>query len=325
MHRRLRKFLVFLVPVVVVAAIAVVAIARTGGQQTASSSPTAIRPTPARTADRKSSTPQSVSVSWSFTKRLPSGWSLDARLPSLSFRFGPARVATHGGQNAYQLLAPVERVPAGRYTISVAGRVQAGGIGVGLQDVTTGRWLSYRGFGGPTRGGKLSLVADLPRAHLSRIILTNYARAQGSTWTIDSVTLHAVPLPTTTAFSSSIPAGWSLAGGATVSPVAGSLHVITGTAPYEYALVSPSGYLSPGTHTVAASVHVLVGGFGLGVLSVRANKWLAYHNFSSNPASQTVKVPLTLPAGETVRLVLSNFGNKVLGRSEWDLASVTVK
>jgi hypothetical protein len=267
-----------------------------------------------------------VAVDWNFSKGLPSGWTADADLPSLAFRSGSVRVGTGGGRYAYQLLAPVQRVPAGRYSILVAGRVMSGGIGLGLQDAATKRWISFRGYAGPTQGGHLALVADLPRAHRVRIVLTNFAQvqSQNSSWTVAHVALRAAPLPTRTVFAGAVPSGWSLAGGANAVSAGGLMHITTGAAPYSYALLSPSGYLAPGRHIVSAAVHVLVGGFGVGILDVRANRWLAYRNFSSTAGLQTERLPLTLPSGAAVHVVLTNFGDKVLRRSEWDLASVTV-
>jgi hypothetical protein len=200
----------------------------------------------------------------------------------------------------------------------------AGGIGLGLQDAVTKQWISYHGYNGPTRNGDLALDAELSRAHRVRIILTNFA-PRNSTWTVAHVALRPAPLPTSTRFATAIPTGWSLAGGATASPAGGSVHITTGAGPYEYALVSPSGYLKPGRHVVTASVHVLVGGFGVGVLGVRSNKWLAYHNFSSNSALGAERMAVSLATGEMARVVLTNYGDKVLRRSDWDLASLAVK
>ena len=329
MNHRLR-LLVSTIGVLVAAGVAVFAVARTGGQKSSSAPPSATsRGKPAINSRGQASgqARRSPSDVWVFRGGLPAGWTSDAGLPTLSSTADSLKVVTGGGRYAYQLLSPVVQLAAGKYTLSAVGSVPAGGIGLGLLDAATSRWLSYHGYTAPLQPGSLALSVDLPRSARVRVILTNFAdgQSQSSTWALRIVELQTLPLPYRTVFASAVPAGWVLAGGASASPAGGFMRIDTGASPYEYALVSPSGYLSPGSHVVTASVHVRFGGVGVGVLNLTTNKWLAYQHFSSNRAVQPVTLPLTLSAGELVQVVLTNYGDRVLGRSQWDLAAVTVK
>jgi hypothetical protein len=133
---------------------------------------------------------------WTFSS-LPRGWQL---APEQSPRVQPdgARldVVTGTGRFDYQLLSPVQRLPAGRYLAVARGRVRRGGLELGVLGVENNSWINVLNFwDGQSVNRQVTMTVPfaLKRRRAVRIILANYAkRAESSRWQLFDVSFRRV-------------------------------------------------------------------------------------------------------------------------------------
>ncbi len=282
----------------------------------------------ARASVRRAST--GPSIAWSFARGLPGAWATDSNLPTIGSDGQALNVTTGGGPLSYQLLSPTERVAPGYYSVVISARIARGGMGVGVLDQRTGRWLAYRGYPGRDQTARvIALPVNVSSSRRVMLVLTNFessARAGQSKWTIYRAVIRPRQLSTVSSFASSVPPGWSRLGGVVATPSTNSLSVVTGTAQLAYQFESPTYNLQPGAHTVVLTAHLDAGGLGLGLLNANTDTWLTYHNFSASHTHATnLSIGVTLPSSQGVRVVLANFGTSDAPRSRWRLVSVAVR
>jgi hypothetical protein len=109
-------------------------------------------------------------------------------------------------------------------------------------------------------------------------------------------------------------------------PGAGTVSVSTAGASGNYQLLSPVVPLPAGRYVAAIRGEVQSGGLLLGVLDVRANKWIAQDPFAatSPPSRATMPVSFTLSSPKAVRVILSNWGSGSRPASSWLLNAALI-
>jgi hypothetical protein len=133
---------------------------------------------------------------WTFSN-LPRGWQLaPGQRPRVAPHAARLDVVTGTGRFEYQLLSPVQRLPAGRYLAVARGRVRRGGMELGVLGVETNSWINVLNFwDGQTVNRQVTMTVpfQLKRSRGVRIILANYAKkAESSRWQLVDVSFHRV-------------------------------------------------------------------------------------------------------------------------------------
>jgi hypothetical protein len=133
-----------------------------------------------------------VAAGWSFANDLPRKWSIQNK--GLTHVPGASRVRTLRSPFSYELVAPPLQLSPGAYTVLVNGRVDEGGLSIGMVDTTRNRFISQSLYWYGQRGFDRALMsASFAIASTTRvqIVLSNWAPEPfRSTWTLRSVTLR---------------------------------------------------------------------------------------------------------------------------------------
>lgn len=131
-------------------------------------------------------------ATWSFGKRLPHGWKTDGNVEETPDA-GRLGIVTTTQRFAYQLVSAPRQLPAGRYAVSVEGRILDGGLELGVLDATRNVWITTRNFYDrqQTADGKtMAATATLTAPTRVQIVLANWAPwARSSQWSLERVRL----------------------------------------------------------------------------------------------------------------------------------------
>ncbi len=255
-------------------------------------------------------------------------------------------VRTTKTNNAYQLVAPIVWLPAGRYVAAVRGEVTAGGLWLGVLDAEADRWIAESPFGNNARivPSTMPVTFTLASWRPIRMILSNLSTSsRRSGWLIWQAVIAPVsarvlpfdaklPAPVEQWRFESLPRGWQtgvpgvqlragtmMLGGRTVA----ALRVSTTEKSNAYQVMSPVIWLPPGRYTATVRGELTRGGMWLGVLNVSADRWIAESPFVTQAklSPKSMPVTFTIASRRAVRLVLSNFA-PTNHRSTWVIRQV---
>jgi hypothetical protein len=131
-----------------------------------------------------------------------------------------------------------------------------------------------------------------------------------------------LPPPITTAKLSALPVGWSYGDrGVKLRAAGGHASVQTTPTLDGYQLMSPTRILGRGSYVAAVLGRVVRGGLDLGVLDVKADRWIATVPFTRADREVIMPLGFSLVRPTLVEIVLSNYSRQRQS-SSWDLARV---
>jgi hypothetical protein len=162
----------------------------------------------ARTAWAEAATPTELSselqlgprvAAWHFGRFSRNGWTI---YPGTKVSGSPEglMVITNSTKYGYQLVSPRVTLGRGKYAVVIKGSIRAGGLSVGVLDLSDGEWLGGATgdfwYGQVQGGGFVMPVQVTAEREVSvQVVLANFSPSGGaSTWDVSSIRVaHAVP------------------------------------------------------------------------------------------------------------------------------------
>jgi hypothetical protein len=133
---------------------------------------------------------------WPFDAGTPQGWDVVGN-PQQTITPTGLDIRTTLDPSAYQLGSEPFSLPAGRYAMSVSGRVLAGGVEVGVLDDETNSWLVTQHFWSGQRFGsaqRMVATVTLSKKTRVRLLLANWAPKKASSeWIVAQIDLVKLP------------------------------------------------------------------------------------------------------------------------------------
>lgn len=293
-------------------------------------------------------------VAWNFMGRMPDDWDV---IHASDVRAGGGghtalTLRTRAKNFEKQLSSPTVSLPAGSYEIVVDGRVNEGGLGLGVERGSTclgNSFFSANEWRGRRNAPLMVRPLTLGSQQQVRVVLSNWSFPDAvSLWKIRRVFIRSLSigdkrakryaalasplvkmskfLVANTRFSwnlQSSSTGWALADDVQAKRTGAGFLIRTGRNTYGYELTAKVT-LGRGPYLLRLHGEIIDGGISLGALDVSTNKWLgqSFYWYGQDPSRGALAVPFSIKHPGTVELVIANWSLIEPTASRWLLSRI---